>query len=62
MVQNELKKERCKRENPAGNYIFKAKNSNTRTRYEICTKLKIKTPERCFCVSIVNFEQVITGW
>ena len=32
--------------NPAGNYMFKAKNGNTRTRCEICLKLAIKTPER----------------
>ena len=31
---------------PAGNYMFKANNKNTRTRCEICLKLKIKTPER----------------
>ena len=32
--------------NPAGNYIFKVNNRNTRTRCEICSKLTIKTPER----------------
>ena len=32
--------------NPAGNYMFKANNRNTRTRCEICSKLTIKTPER----------------
>ena len=32
--------------NPAGNYMFKVNNRNTRTRYEICSKLSIKTPER----------------
>ena len=31
---------------PAGNYMFKVNNRNTRTRYEICSKLTIKTPER----------------
>ena len=31
---------------PAGNYIFKVNNRNTRTRCEICSKLTIKTPER----------------
>ena len=39
--------------NPAGNYIFKAGNRNTRTRCEICSKLTIKTPEgrhwRLYC-------------
>ena len=32
---------------PAGNYMFKVNNRNTRTRCEICSKLTIKTPERC---------------
>ena len=31
---------------PAGNYMFKVNNRNTRTRYEICSKLTIKTRER----------------
>ena len=31
---------------PAGNYMFKVNNRNTRTRCEICWKLTIKTPER----------------
>ena len=31
---------------PAGNYMFKVNNRNTRTRCEICSKLTIKTPER----------------
>ena len=30
---------------PTGNYMFKVNNRNTRTRYEICSKLTIKTPE-----------------
>ena len=30
---------------PAGNYIFKVNNRNTRTRCEICSKLTIKTSE-----------------
>ena len=33
-----------KRDNPAGNYMFKVKYSNTRTRCEICSKLTIKKP------------------
>ena len=32
--------------NPAGNYMFKVNNRNTRTRCEICSKLTIKTPKR----------------
>ena len=44
---------------------------NTRTRCEICSKLTIKTPERCHwrtcctrcsSVSFVNFEHVNAGW
>ena len=31
---------------PAGNYMFKVNNRNTRARCEICSKLTIKTPER----------------
>ena len=34
------------RNSPAGNYMFKVNNRNTRTRSEICSKLTIKTPER----------------
>ena len=32
--------------NPANNYLFKVNNKNTRRKCEICSKLKIKTPER----------------
>ena len=31
---------------PAGIYLLKVNNRNTRTRCEICTKLTIKTPGR----------------
>ena len=31
---------------PANIYLFKVKNRNTRKRYEICSKLTIKTLER----------------
>ena len=55
--------------NPAGIYLLKVNNRNTRTRCEICSKLTIKTPERrrrrftpCSSVSIVNFEHVIACW
>ena len=45
-----------------GIYLLKANNGNTRTRYEICSKLTIKTPERrywrCSGVFIVNFEHI----
>ena len=46
----------------AGFYLLKVKNRNTRTRCKICSKLTIKTPERCQWhrsgVLIVNFEHV----
>ena len=47
---------------PAGNYIFKVDNRNTRTRCKICSKLTLKTPERRQWrrsgVFIVNFEHI----
>ena len=51
---------------PAGIYLLKVKNRNTRTRCEICSKLTIKLPERRQWrrsgIFIVNFEHVIAGW
>ena len=44
---------------PAGIYLLTVNNRNTRTRFEICSKLTIKTRSGVF---IVNFEQVNTGW
>ena len=45
---------------PVDNYMFKVNNKNTRARYEICSKLTIKTPERSHWrqsgVFVVNFE------
>ena len=45
---------------PAGNYMSKVNNRNTRTRPERCTKFTIKTKEhgkwRRSGVFIVNFE------
>ena len=32
---------------PVGIYLLKVNNRNTRARCEICSKLTIKTPERC---------------
>ena len=47
---------------PAGNYMLKVNNRNTRTRCEICSKLTIKTPEwgqwRHSGVFIANFEHI----
>ena len=48
---------------PAGNYMFKVNNRNTRTECEICPKLTIKIPERRHWrrsgIFIVNFEQIL---
>ena len=45
---------------PIGIYLLKVDNENTRIRSEICSKLTIKTPERCHwrrsSVFIVKFE------
>ena len=47
---------------PAGNYVFKVNNRNTRTRSEICSKLTINTPEwrhwRRSGVFIVKYEYI----
>ena len=47
---------------PAGVYLLKVNNRNTRTRCEICSKLTIKTPEqrhwRRSDVFIVNYEHI----
>ena len=47
---------------PAGNYMFKVNNRNTRTRSEVCSKLTIKIPERRQWrrsgIFIVNFEHI----
>ena len=51
----------CKTNCSTGIYLFKV-NSNNGTRFEICSKLTIKTPERRhWCrsgVFIVNFEHI----
>ena len=39
-------------DSPAGIYLLKVNNRNTRTRCEICSKLTTKTP------IIVNFEHI----
>ena len=47
---------------PVGIYLFKVINRNNRRRYDICSKLKIKTPEQQHWhrsgVFIFNFEQI----
>ena len=35
---------------PVNIYLFKVNNRNTKKRYEICLKLRIKTPERRWCL------------
>ena len=47
---------------PARIQLLKVNNRNTGTRYEMCLKLKIKTPEQRHGISIVNFEQVNADW
>ena len=48
--------------NPAGIYLLKVNNRNTRTRCEMCSKLTIKTLERRYWrrsgVFIGNFERI----
>ena len=51
----------CWRLTPAGNYMFKVTNRNTRARCEICPKLTIKIPERRqhrSGIFIINFEHI----
>ena len=47
---------------PAGIYLLKVNNRNTRTRCEICSTLTIKIPERRHWdrsgIFIVNFEHI----
>ena len=47
---------------PAGNYMFKVNNRNSKTGCEIYSRLTIKTPERHHCgrsgVFIVNFDHI----
>ena len=47
---------------PANIELFKNNNRKTRKRCEICSKLTIKTPQRCKCrrsgISFVNFEHI----
>ena len=47
---------------PVDNYMFEVNNRNITARCEICSKLTIKTPERCYWrrsgVFIVNSEHI----
>ena len=38
---------------PAGNYMFKVNNGNTRTKCELCSKLKIKILEKPLAVNVL---------
>ena len=38
---------------PAGNYMFKVNNGNTRTKCELGSKLKIKTLEKPLAVNVL---------
>ena len=56
---NELFRERVKmlqRNIPAGIYLLKVNNRNTRPRCKICSKLTIKTPKRR---NFDNFEHIL---
>ena len=49
-------------QNRATIYLFKAKDRNTREKFEICSKLKIKIPAHLWCCSrvfIVNCESIL---
>ena len=45
-----------------GIYLLKVNDRNTKTRYEICSIVRIKTPERCQWrrsgIFILNFEGI----
>ena len=47
---------------PAGIYLLKVSNRNTKTRCEICSKLIRKTSEQCqwscSCVFIINYDHI----
>ena len=48
---------------PAGIYLFKVNNENTRTKSKICSMLTIKIPERRHSgIFIVNFDQANAYW
>ena len=50
---------------PAKIDLLKVKNRNIRESYKICSKLTIKTPERCHRRHrrhILDFEQVNVNW
>ena len=48
--------------NPANIYLLKVNNRNIKKRYEICSLLTVKTPQRCQWhlsgILIVNFENI----
>ena len=40
-------------------FLLKISNRKTKIMFEICLKLKMKTPERCSNVLILDFELVL---
>ena len=50
------KKERS--QYPTNIYFFKVNNRNTRKRCEICSKLIIKTPERCWSLLLIKLQDM----
>ena len=44
---------------PVWIFLFKISNRKTKIMCEICLKLTIKTPERCYNVLILDFELVL---
>ena len=45
---------------PANSCFFKVSNRNTRKRYEICSKLTIKSPERRQCQE-EDYHKILTN-
>ena len=47
---------------PAGIYLLKVNNRNTRARCEICSKLTIKTPSGVFSVNFENISHLVLAF
>ena len=54
MIGKKLKKNHVITTNPAGIYLLKVNNTNTKTRCEICSKLTIKTPIDANTVALLS--------
>ena len=58
VASNELKKQICQIENPAGIYLFKVNEINTRLRCEVCSnKVNYKDTRTMLCY--INFEHIL---